>query len=572
MVLRRLLPYIKPYIPRLTIAIVSMAITGCLAALSLWTIKEAVDLALDNRDLTMLLDCVVLFVAIYVVNALFTYAHVYLTNYVGQSAIREIRDDVYGHLHTLSMSYFTSNASAKIMSRMTNDMTTLQYILTGAPTTLIKDGFMIASLTGFLFYLHWKFALIALVMPPITILFLIRFGHKGRRAGREGQIKMSDLYLLIQEALTSMPIVKAFQREQFEWERFKQENRHFFNISMRLVRTQALSSPVMELLLAGGIAVLLWVGGKDVISNVWTVGSFVAFLGTVGALYKPIKNFSNMNVQIQQSLAAGERIFQLLDEKSDVKERPDAIPLERFIREIRFDHMSFGYRPGKTVLEDIDLTIRKGEIIAIVGPSGSGKTSLVHLLLRFYDPTQGAIQIDGHDLREISLGSLRKQMSIVTQDTHLFNDTVLANLTYGAPNADRRQVEEAAQIANAHQFISRLPHGYDTVIGEKGVLISGGEKQRLAIARAVLRDPPILILDEATSSLDAISEKLVQEALERVLTGRTVLMIAHRLATVKKANRIVVLKKGKIAQIGTQDELLGQPGPYQELYGLQILR
>jgi subfamily B ATP-binding cassette protein MsbA len=572
LIIRRLIPYVKAHWGRLAMALVSMSITGSLAAVSMWALKEVVDLALNNRDQAILLDCVVLVIAIYVVNGIFNYIQVYLTNYVGQSAIRKIRDDVYGHLHTLSMNYFTTNASAKIMSRMTNDMTTLQYILTGAPTTLIKDGMSVLGLIGFLFFLSWRFALLALTIMPLAATLLMRFGRKGRSAGRDGQVKMADLYHLLQEALTAMPVVKAFQQERWEWERFKKENRHFFDISMRLVRTQALSSPVMEFVVALAIAGLLWVGGLNVIKNVWTVGSFVAFIGGALSLYKPLKNFSNMNVSIQQSLAAGERIFQLLDQESAVKERLQPVALSSFSHDIQFDHVTFHYRMGEPVLEDINLSVRRGEVVALVGPSGSGKTTFVHLLLRFYDPREGAIRIDNHDLRDLSLDSLRRQMGIVTQDTHLFNDTVASNIAYGEPSAGRRKIEEAAKVANAHNFIARLPRGYDTVIGEKGVFLSGGEKQRLAIARAILKNPPILILDEATSALDAISEALVQEAFERVLSGRTVFMIAHRLATVKKANRIIVLKKGRIVQMGTQDELLKQVGPYQELYGLQVLK
>ena len=572
LILKRLIPYIKDHWVRLVLALLSMSVTGSLAAASMWALKEVVDLALNNRDKTILLDCVLLVVAIYVVNGIFNYIQVYLTNYVGQSAIRKIRDDVYSHLHTLSMDYFTTNASAKVMSRMTNDMTTLQYILTGAPTTLIKDGISVIGLIGFLFFLSWRFALLSLTIMPVAAYLLLRFGHKGRSASREGQSKMADLYHVLQEALTAMPVVKAFQQEDWETARFKKENRHYFDISMRLVRTQALSSPVMELVIAFAMAGLLWLGGMDVINNVWTVGSFVAFIGAALSLYKPLKNFSNMNVSVQSSFAAGERIFQLLDEEPVVKERPGAPALSSFSRDIQFDHVSFNYRQGTPVLEDIDLTIPKGEVVALVGPSGSGKTTFAHLLLRFYDPTHGAIRIDGHDLRELSVESVRRQIAIVTQDTHLFNDTVAANIAYGYKEASQREIEEAAHVANAHNFISKLPQGYGTIIGEKGVFLSGGEKQRLAIARAILRNPPILILDEATSSLDAISESLVQEAFERVLAGRTVFMIAHRLATVKKANRIIVLKKGRIVQMGTQDELLKQDGPYQELYGLQILK
>ncbi|MBK9694722.1 MAG: ABC transporter ATP-binding protein [Elusimicrobia bacterium] len=366
-------------------------------------------------------------------------------------------------------------------------------------------------------------------------------------------------------------MVKAFQREDYEKERFARENEAYFRIYMKNARVESLSSPVMEFIGAIGMGVILWFGGKDVVAGVWTTGAFFAFVGSALSLFQPIKNFSRSNSTIQLALAGAERIFDVTDARPTVRERPGAIALPPFADQIEFDRVSFAYRPDQPVLRDVSLTVRRGEIVALVGPSGSGKTTLSALLLRFYDPTAGSIRVDGRDVRTATFQSLRRQIGLVTQETLLFNDTIRANIGYARAEATEDEIVAAAKAANAWEFIRDKPEGLDTLIGERGLLLSGGQKQRLALARAILKNPPILVLDEATSALDAQSERLVQEAVERLMKNRTVFVIAHRLATVKNASRIVVLEHGQIAEMGNHAELLAKDGIYKRLTELQIL-
>jgi subfamily B ATP-binding cassette protein MsbA len=404
---------------------------------------------------------------------------------------------------------------------------------------------------------------------PVAGFVLTFLGKKSRRAGREGQSRMADMYNTIHEALAAMPIVKVFENEKKEIDHFKKQNRHYFDAVMKLVRVEARSSPIMEAIGAVILAFMLSVGGMDVIHGKWSAGSFVAYIYAALSLYGPIKSFAAVNVRIQQSLAAAERVFQLIDEKGTIADQPGAMSAETIRDNIEFRNVSFSYPTGLPVLDSLSLTIKKGEIIALVGPSGSGKTTIAQLLLRFYDPTEGAVLIDGHDFRQVTLHSLRQQTAVVTQETHLFNDTVYSNIAYGKPNATRDEVEAAAKAAYAHDFISAFQNGYDTIIGERGARVSGGEKQRIAIARALLKNPAILILDEATSALDTASEQMVQRALDRLLEGRTVLMIAHRLSTVRRADRIVVLEKGRIKEVGSHEQLLDHKGAYHQLIQMQ---
>jgi len=537
----------------------------------MWIMKYLIDHALTEKDASALQSGVVLILIGITLRSILWYTHTYLAAYVGQSVARQLRDNTYRHLYTLSMGFFNEKTSGGILARLTNDVTILQISLASAPTTIIRDGLTILGLIGFLFYTNWKFALMCFSILPIAGWILAGLGKKSRKAGREGQAKMADLYNTIQEAVSAMPIVKTFQNEEKEIAEFARENRNYFNILMKLVRVEARSSPIMEALGAVVLAFMLLVGGGDVIRGVWSLGSFVAFVGAAMSLYNPIKKFAAINVQLQQGLAAGERVFGLLDQKGTVLEKPGAAAAPPLTREIEFRDVSFSYPSSNLVLDHVNLTIKKGEIVALVGHSGAGKTTIAQLLLRFYDPTSGAILLNGADLKDVTVESLRRQMAIVTQETHLFNDTVFSNIAYGKPNASKQDVEEAAKAAFAHDFISALPKGYETFIGERGARLSGGEKQRIAIARALIKNPSILLLDEATSALDAASEKAVQMALDRLLADRTVLMIAHRLSTVRKANRIVVLEKGRIKEIGSHEELISQKGTYHQLFQLQAI-
>lgn len=570
-VTKRLLPYFRPHRARLVLALIAMALVAGLTAGSMWILKKVIDEALMAGELSTLANVVFLVVVLYFGKAVLSYVHDYVTAFIGQSIVKRIRNEAYANIHTLSLDFYTGTDSARVIARLTNDGQLLQNALTKTPIMIVRDGLTVIALTGFLFYLHWKFALVSFTLLPLSGILIARFGKSLRKSAKLGQAKMADLYTLIQETISGAPVVKAFQREDYEKERFARENEAYFRIYMKNARVESLSSPVMEFIGAIGMGVILWFGGKDVVAGVWTTGAFFAFVGSALSLFQPIKNFSRSNSTIQLALAGAERIFEVTDARPTVRERPDAAALPPFADRIEFDRVSFAYRPDQPVLRDVSLTVRRGEIVALVGPSGSGKTTLSALLLRFYDPTAGAIRVDGRDVRTATFQSLRRQIGLVTQETLLFNDTIRANIGYARAEATEDEIVAAAQAANAWEFIRDKPEGLDTLIGERGLLLSGGQKQRLALARAILKNPPVLVLDEATSALDAQSERLVQEAVERLMKNRTVFVIAHRLATVKNATRIVVLEHGQIAEMGNHAELLAKDGIYKRLTELQIL-
>jgi subfamily B ATP-binding cassette protein MsbA len=570
-VARRLLPYFRPHKYRLVLSLLAMACVAALTAGSMWILKQVVDRALMSGDLATLSDVVLLLILMYFMKAVLSYVHDFVTAFIGNAIVRRMRDEAYSNIHTLSLDFYTKTDSARVIARLTNDGQLVQNALTKIPVMIVRDGLTVIGLTVLLFYLHWKFALIAFTLLPLSGILIARFGKSLRKTSRQGQAKMSDLYTLIQETIVGAPVVKAFQREEYERERFRRENQAYFEIYMKNARVESLSSPVMEMLGALGMGVILWFGGKDVVDHVWTAGAFFAFIGSALSLYQPVKNFSRSNATLQLAFSGAERMFQLMDERPSVVERPGAMDLPAFSKEIEFDQVGFCYQPERPVLEGVNIRVRRGEIVALVGPSGSGKTTLSALLLRFYDPLTGAVRVDGRDIREVTFQSLRKQIGLVTQETLLFNDTIRANIAYARAGATEEEIIDAAKAANAWEFIQDKPEGLDTMIGERGILLSGGQKQRLAIARAILKNPPILVLDEATSALDAQSERLVQEAVERLMKNRTVIVIAHRLATVKSAHRIVVMEHGKVAESGTHAELLATNGIYRHLYELQIL-
>jgi subfamily B ATP-binding cassette protein MsbA len=570
-VLGRLLPYFRPYRTRLLFALTAMAGVAGLTAGVMGLLKKVVDQALIGGDRGLLRDVVLLVPLIYLVKAALSYAHDYVTSFVGQDIVRRLRDQAYAHIHTLSLDYHAHTDSARVVARLTSDAQLLQAALAKIPVVLVRDGLTVSALTGFLIYLNWKFSLMAVVLLVVSGHFLARFARSLRKYSRQGQDKMADLYTLIQETISGAPVVKAYRREAYEKERFERENKSYFAITMKNARVESLSSPVTEFIGAAGLAVILWLGGRDVLNHVWTTGAFFAFIGGAMSLLQPVKNFSRSNNTIQQALVGAEKLFQLMDQRPTVAERPGAVDPGGFAREIVLHDLTFAYRPGTPVLSNVNLRIERGRAVALVGPSGSGKSTLASLLLRFYDPTEGAVLLDGRDLRDVTLGGLRGLMGLVTQESLLFNVSVRDNIGYGRPGASEEEILAAARAANAWEFIERLPRGLDTLIGERGILLSGGQKQRLALARAILKNPPILILDEATSALDAQSEKLVQEAVERLMKDRTVVMIAHRLATVKNADVICVLEHGKIVEQGSHRELLGRGGLYQKLYELQLL-
>jgi len=548
-----------------------MVILGATTATLAWALKPALDEALSGKNMDMIYLIPLLVIGLYVVKGGAYYGQAYLMGYVGQKVIYDLRNLIYDHLTRQSLGFFAHRKTGELLARISYDVTLVQAAVSTSVTALMRDSVSIVFLLGVVFFQDWTLALIAMLVFPLVIYPIARFGRKMRHASSDGQVSMGELTSLVEETVGGIRVVKAFGMEAYERGRFHRFTGDFLHHQMRIFRAQALSFPIMELLAGFGIAGVLLYGGLRVASGATTAGTLVSFLAALIMLYEPVKRLSRANNEIQQGLAASERVFDILDEPVEVEDVPGAIDLPDFSKDIRFDHVALQYvGTDKQVLSDVSFDVHAGEVVALVGRSGAGKSSLVNLLPRFMDVTGGTVLIDGHDVRKLTQSSLRAQMAMVTQEVILFNDTVLSNIAYGLKNIDRGRVEEVAKAANAHEFITKLSKGYDTLIGERGVILSGGQRQRLSLARALLKDAPILILDEATSSLDTESERLVQQAIDRLMQGRTVVVIAHRLSTIRHADRIVVLDDGNIAQMGTHDELLEQGGLYAELYHMQF--
>ena len=538
-------------------------------AVSAYLIKPALDDVFISKDARMLRLIPVAVIIVYFLRGLGIYGQEYLMSHVGQNIIRRLRNRLYNHIQDLPLSFFQKEKTGALMSRITNDVNTVKAMVSSVVTGSVRDLFTIIGLTFVIFYQIWQLALFAFIILPVAFYPIAALGKKVRRVSRKCLEAIADMSSFLHETFAGNKIVKAFGMEAYEKKRFYDKTLKLFNLEMKEVKAKALSSPIMEFLGGIGIAFVIWYGGSRVISGIYTTGTFVSFLAAVVMLYDPVKKLSKLNNHLQEGLAATDRIFDIIETKSDIKEDETPVVLRRGPHKVTFDNVSFRYK-DVLVLKNIDLEVKSGEILALVGMSGGGKTSLVNLIPRFYDVSSGSIYIDGIDLRKASVSSLRDQIAIVTQEPILFNDTVRNNIAYGNWNASDKDIEMAARAAYAYDFIQGFPDKFDTILGELGGRLSGGEKQRICIARALIKDAPILILDEATSSLDTESERLVQKALENLMKGRTTFVIAHRLSTIGYANRIIVIIDGRIVEEGKHEELMVKEGEYCKLYQMQF--
>jgi subfamily B ATP-binding cassette protein MsbA len=568
---RRLVPYLRPHVPVLVVGSLLALIVSAMEGLTAWLVKPVMDDIFIRRDVVMLRLIPLVLLAVYVVKGVARYLQSYLMAAAGERVVARLRRDLYTHIQTQPLSFFSDVHSADLMSRILNDVGRLARLSSGVLVMAVRQIGTIVALLGVMLTREWALTLTALVAVPFIALIVRGIGGRLYRINKRTQERIAQLAVLLHESFSGTKIVKAFGRERHEQARFDALNDRLVALSLKNVRADEITEPLMEIAGAFGIMAALWYGGYQVIQGHMTPGTLFSFTAAALMLYGPVRRLSRSLNVVQQSTASVERVFHILDMPPAIADRPGAARLETFGGELRFEHVDFRYADaGELTLKDITLDIRKGEVVAFVGMSGAGKSTLMDLLPRFHDVAAGRITLDGRDVRDVTQASLRAQMGIVTQETFLFSDTVRYNIAYGKPEATPEAIERAARQAHAHDFIVACPEGYDTLVGERGVRLSGGQRQRIAIARAFLKDPPILILDEATSDLDAESEFMIQQALADLMRGRTVLVIAHRLATVRSADRIVVVHDGRIAEIGRHDQLLARDGIYRRLYALQM--
>jgi subfamily B ATP-binding cassette protein MsbA len=567
---KRLFELIKDNRLRLFLAMLCMLVMAAATAATAYLVKPVLDDIFFNKNVRMLTLIPVAVIAIYLLRGFGMYGQEYLMSYVGQGIIRRLRNMLYDHIQDLPLSFFHAEKTGVLMSRITNDVNIIKSMVSTAVTSVLRDCFTVIGLTGVIFYRDWKLALYAIIILPVAFLPIVQFGRRVRRVSTGCQEAMADLNAFLHETFSGNKIVKAFGMETYEKQRFHEKTLGLFQLEMKAVIARSLSSPIMEFLAGLGIAFIIWYGGYRVISGESTAGTFFSFMAAVLMLYDPVKKLSNLNNSVQEGLAAADRAFDIIERKSDIQESDHPVEIPFRPHAVSFENVGFRY-DETLVLKHIDLTVNAGEILALVGMSGGGKTTLVNLIPRFYDITHGVIRVDETDIRTASLKSLRQQIAIVTQEPILFNDTIRSNIAYGNPSAPFEDIVEAAKAAFAYDFIARLPRQFDTSIGELGSRLSGGEKQRLCIARALLKNAPILILDEATSSLDSESEMLVQKALENLMKGRTTFVIAHRLSTIGYANRIIVIVNGEIVEQGSHEDLMARQGEYHKLYEMQFV-
>jgi subfamily B ATP-binding cassette protein MsbA len=565
---RRLLALITRSWRKLAAAMACMVVISSSTAATAYLIKPVLDEIFFQKDARMLRVIPLAVLALYIVRGTAMFFEEYLMNHIGQNILRRLRNDVFNHIQDLPLGFFQKEKTGALMSRITYDIAIVRNLVTSAVTGSIRDVLTIAGLVGVIFYQIWQLALIAFVVLPAAYFPILYLGRRIRRNSRRCQEAVGELNAFLQETFLGAKIVKAFGREPYEKQRFADKTFGIFRLEMRQALARSLSSPVNEVLAGIGIALIIWYGGSHVIQGSYSTGTFLSFMAAVLMLYEPIKKLSKLNNTLQQGLAATDRIFDILDHRPEIRDPQDPVQLESRPHRVVFDRVYFRY-DRQMVLQGIDLAVEPGEVLALVGTSGGGKTSLVNLVPRFYDVCDGAVTIDGIDIRRVALAELRRRIAIVTQEPILFNDTIRNNIAYGNAAADEAGIVAAARAAFADEFIREFPAAYETTIGELGTRLSGGQRQRICIARALLKNAPILILDEATSSLDSESETLVQKALENLMQNRTTFIIAHRLSTISHAHRIVVIADGRIVEQGTHEGLLAQRGEYFKLYTMQ---
>lgn len=567
---RRLLKYSRPHFVKLFAAMGCMVIVSVTTGATAWLVQPVLDHIFLEKNLFWLRLLPFLVIVLYGVRGFFRFISSYAMNLIGVHVVMQLRNDMYSHIQTLPLTFFHERRTGELMSRISNDVSLMEGAVSNLLADIIRENFSIVALLVVLFWRDWQLATISMFILPVCVFFLYRIGDKIKNLSRRSQEKMADMNAILQETISGARIIKAFGMEEYEADRYASENNRFFQIMRKSLKYLEVTSPTMEFMGAFGLAAIVWIGGMRVITGVLTAGEFFSFLAALFMLYAPIRKLSRCHNKIQQALAAAYRAYEILDAEPEPVEE-GSLELGPIQKEVALENVWFRYDKSDWILKDVSLRVPKGKIVALVGISGVGKSTLVDLVPRFYDVIKGRITVDGVDISDANLQSLRAQIGIVTQETFLFNDTVRNNICYGRQDATDTDVEAAANAAYAHDFIVQMSEGYSTYIGDRGVKLSGGERQRLAIARALIKDPPILILDEATSALDSESEKIVQKALNRLMENRTVFVIAHRFSTITNADIIIVLERGELVEQGTHKELYAMGGLYRKLYDLQFV-